>query len=80
MLETGLYARSRLRCPSVIYDEGLRSYKAIAFIQLKSSQSPVSNVTFCYLESGAIFSGNILSLNKKPFRVTSKNLGEIIYG
>jgi hypothetical protein len=65
---------------SVIYDEGLRSYKAIAFIQLKSRNSRINSLPFNYLLLGAIFPRNVLSLNKKPLRVLSKNLGEKIYG
>jgi hypothetical protein len=43
--ETGLYGRQTLWCLPVTYDEGLRSYKAIAFIE--------SLTTISYLKLGA---------------------------
>jgi len=63
----------------VIHDEGLRSYKAIAFIQ-SESRTRVSSRPFSYLELGATPSRNVLSLKPKTVRILSKNLGEKIYG
>jgi hypothetical protein len=59
------------RCLPVVYDEGLRSYKAIAFIE--------SVKTVGYLELGATFPRPILC-KQKTLRYLSKNLGEKIYG
>jgi hypothetical protein len=52
----------------VVSDEGLRSYKAIAFIES----------SILYLELGAPPQPNVLS-KQKPLRYFSKNLGEKIY-
>ncbi len=54
-----------------MYDEGLRSYKAIAFIE--------SVTTISYLKLGATLQQNILC-KQKNLRSISKNLGEEIYG
>ncbi len=51
-------------------DEGLRSYKAIAFIK--------GLTTLRYVKLGATLQQNVLA-NKKPFRGFSKNLG-VYYG
>jgi hypothetical protein len=61
------------RCLSVVYDEGLRSYKAIAFI--RSNPKSLSTKPFSYLELGATLASTVLT-NKKPFRGFSKKLGE----
>lgn len=47
-------------------DEGLYSFKAIAFIQLNCANSGVVTLPFCYLELGASSLRCVLSLNKKP--------------
>jgi hypothetical protein len=60
----------------VIYDEGLRSYKAIAFIQSKSRQTRLSKETISYLILGATLQKNVLSQQQKTIRCFSKNLGE----
>ncbi|MCL5948973.1 MAG: hypothetical protein M1490_00660 [Candidatus Bathyarchaeota archaeon] len=55
----------------MVYDEGLRSYKAIAFIE---------NVrTIGYLELGATPRRPVLG-RQNPLRYLSKRLGEKIYG
>ena len=59
------------RCLPVVYDEGLRSYKAIAFIE--------SVRTINYLELGATPKQAVLC-RQNPLRYLSKNLGEKIYG
>ena len=56
-------------CLPVTYDEGLRSYKAIAFIE--SSK-------ICYVKLGATQQPNVL-FKQETFRCISKNFGEI-YG
>jgi hypothetical protein len=58
----------RQRCLSVTYDEGLRSYKAIAFIR---------SLIF-YLELGATSQPNVLS-KQKTFRYISENSGENLW-
>jgi hypothetical protein len=55
----------------VVYDEGLRSYKAVAFIE--------SLTTIRYLELGASRQKTVLT-KQKTFRYFSENLGEKIYG
>jgi hypothetical protein len=55
----------------VTYDEGLCSYKAIAFIE--------SVRTISYLKLGATPQKNVLSKSETP-RGFSKNLGEKNYG
>jgi len=56
-------------CLPVTYDEGLRSYKAIAFIE---------SLTICYVKLGATQQPNVL-FKQKTFRCISKNFSEI-YG
>jgi hypothetical protein len=58
----------------VTYDEGLRSYKAIAFIAI-SNQNPISTVPFSYLKLGATLPKTVLT-KQKTVRYVSKNLGE----
>jgi hypothetical protein len=60
-----------LKCLTVVYDEGLRSYKAVAFIE--------SLTTIRYLELGASRQKTVLT-KQKTFRYFSENLGEKIYG
>jgi hypothetical protein len=62
----------------VIYDEGLRSPKAIAFIQSKSSQNRISTETINYLILGATLQKTVLS-KQKTLRCFSKNLGEKLW-
>jgi hypothetical protein len=57
----------------VVYDEGLRSYKAIAFI--KSNPNRVTTKTKSYLLLGVILQKTSLS-KQKTFRGFFKNLGE----
>jgi len=59
----------------VVYDEGLCSYKAIAFIANKSNRSRISSETISYLESGASRQTTILT-KQETSRGFSKNLGE----
>jgi hypothetical protein len=54
----------------VTYDEGLRSYKAIAFIE--------SITTICYLELGATPQQNVFT-KQITLRDLSKNLGEKLW-
>jgi hypothetical protein len=54
-----------------MYDEGLRSYKAIAFIE--------SLRTISYLKLGATLQKIVLT-KQKTLRCISRNLGEKIYG
>jgi len=55
----------------VVYDEGLRSHKAIAFIE--------SLTTISYLKLGVSPQKTVLA-KQKTFRCISKNLGEKSYG
>gem|GEM_PF-1530052 len=64
------------RCLSVVYDEGLRSYKAIAFI--KSNPNCSSLKTKSYLVLGAFLQKTVLS-KQKTLRSFSKNLGEKLW-
>jgi phage terminase large subunit-like protein len=57
----------------MVYDEGLRSYKAIAFI--KSNPNLVTLKTKSYLLLGVILQKANLS-KQKTFRNFSKKLGE----
>jgi hypothetical protein len=57
----------------VVHDEGLRSYRAIAFI--KSNPNLVNLKVKNYLPLGVILQKTILS-KQKTFRGFSKNLGE----
>jgi hypothetical protein len=70
-VETDLLGRQGFRCLPVVYDEGLRSYKAIAFIE--------SVTTISYLRLGAPRQKIVLT-KQKTLRYLSKNLGEKIYG
>lgn len=63
----------------MVYDEGLCSYRAIAFIANKSNQDRISSETFSYLELGAPRQTTVLT-EQKTLRYLSKNLGEKIYG
>ena len=54
----------------MVYDEGLRSYKAVAFIE---------SLTINYLKLGAPRQRPVLTKQKTP-SYNSKNLGEKIYG
>jgi len=47
-------------------DEGLYSFKAIAFIRFNCVSSGVVTLPFCYLELGASSLGCVLSLNQQP--------------
>ena len=69
--ETDLLGRQMFRCLSVVYDEGLRSYKAVAFIE--------SLIAIDYLKSGAPRQRTVL-IKQKTLSCNSKNLGEKIYG
>jgi len=58
-----------LWCRLVTYDEGLRSYKAIAFIE---------SLKICYCKLDAPLQPNV-SAKQKPFRCISKKLGEKLW-
>jgi len=58
------------RCLPVVYDEGLRSYKAIAFIE--------SLTKICYLKLGASSANTVLT-KQKNLSGYSKNLGEKLW-
>jgi hypothetical protein len=60
----------------VVYDEGLRSYKAIAFI--KSNPNRVTSKTKNYLSLAVILQKTILS-KQKTLRGFSKKLGEKLW-
>jgi hypothetical protein len=60
----------------VVYDEGLRSYKAIAFIKGNPKCSSVKS--FNYLRLGAFLFGIVLT-KQKTFSGNSKNLGEKLW-
>jgi hypothetical protein len=64
------------RCLSVVYDEGLRSYKAIAFI--KGSPRFLRSKSTSYLKSGAVLGSTVLN-RQKTLRDYSKNLGEKLW-
>ncbi len=57
----------------MVYDEGLRSYRAIVFIASKC-KNRISSETFSYLESGASRQTTILT-KQETLRSFSKNLG-----
>jgi len=59
----------------VKYDEGLVSYKAIAFIASKSNQNRLIKQTISYLKLGANLQQIVLNNQETP-RGFSKNLGE----
>jgi hypothetical protein len=56
----------------VVNDEGLHSYKAIAFIE--------NIITISYLKLDAFFLQKTVLTKQKPFRYQSDDLGEKIYG
>jgi hypothetical protein len=60
----------------VVYDEGLRSYKAIAFI--KSNPNCVTAKTKIHLMPGALLQGTVLS-KQKTLSGFSKKLGEKLW-
>jgi len=62
----------------VVYDEGLRSYKAIAFIKSKSNPNRSSLNTKSYLILGVFLQKTVLS-KQKTLRGFSKNLGEKLW-
>jgi len=64
----------------VVYDEGLRSYKAIAFIASKSNQDSISKETISYLKLGIPLLQKTVLTKQKTLRCISKNLGEKYYG
>jgi hypothetical protein len=61
----------------VVYDEGLRSYRAIVFIASKC-KNRISNETISYLESGASRQTTILT-KQETLSGFSKNLGEKLW-
>jgi hypothetical protein len=61
----------------VVYDEGLRSYRAIVFIAGKCKNRVISE-TFSYLESGASRQKTVLTKQEAPSGF-SKNLGEKLW-
>jgi hypothetical protein len=62
----------------VVYDEGLRSYRAIVFIAGKCKNRVVTE-TISYLESGASRQKTVLTKQEAPSGF-SENLGEKNYG
>jgi hypothetical protein len=60
----------------VVYDEGLRSYKAIVFIASKSNQDRISKKTISYLILGAPLLQKTVLTKQKTLRCSSKSLGE----
>ena len=75
--ETDLLGTPMFRCLSVVYDdEGLRSYKAIAFIC--SNPNCLSDESNCYLKLGTHSLSTVLA-NKKTLSGFSKNLGEKLW-
>jgi hypothetical protein len=60
----------------VVYDEGLRSYKAIAFIS--SNPKGLSQNKIRYLKLGANLASTVLA-KQKPLRNFYKNLGEKLW-
>jgi len=62
----------------VVNDEGLRSYKAIAFIKSKSNPNRLSLKTKSYLLLGALLQSTVLS-KQKSLSGFSKNLGEKLW-
>ena len=68
-----------LWCLPVTYDEGLCSYKAIAFIANKSNQDRISKETISYLELGATLLQKTVLTKQKTLRYLSKNLGEKLW-
>jgi len=62
----------------VVYDEGLRSYRAIVFIAIRSSQDRLSKETISYLESGASRQKTLLT-KQETTSGFSENLGEKLW-
>ena len=60
----------------MVYDEGLRSYKAIAFIN--SNPNCLSLKSKSYLKLGAFLRSTVLA-KQKTLRGFSKNLGEKLW-
>jgi hypothetical protein len=60
----------------VVYDEGLRSYKAIAFIKSNPKCSSLKKKS--YLILGALLRSTVLA-KQKALRGFSKNLGEKLW-
>jgi hypothetical protein len=60
----------------VVNDEGLRSYKAIAFIKSNPKRSSIKPKS--YLILGALLQSTVLS-EQKTFSCFSKNLGEKLW-
>jgi hypothetical protein len=60
----------------VVYDEGLRSYKAIAFIS--GNPKCLSKKSNSYLKLGANLASTVLA-KQKTFSGYSKNLGEKLW-
>ena len=60
----------------MVYDEGLRSYKAIAFIKGNPKCSSIKSKS--YLLLGAFLQKTLLS-KQKPLSGFSKNLGEKLW-
>jgi hypothetical protein len=58
----------------VVFDEGLRSYRAIVFIASKC-KNRIRKETICYLELGASLQATIL-IKLETFSGFYKNLGE----
>jgi len=61
----------------VVYDEGLRSYRAIIFISNKCNNR-ISSETISYLKSGTSRQTTILT-EQETLRGFSKNLGEKLW-
>jgi len=61
----------------VVYDEGLRSYRAIVFIAIKF-KNRISSETYSYLKSGASRQTTILT-EQETLRGFSKKLGEKLW-
>jgi len=60
----------------VVYDEGLRSYKAIAFI--RGNPKSLTQKTICYLKLGANPASTVLT-KQKPLSGFYKTLGEKLW-
>jgi hypothetical protein len=61
----------------VVYDEGLRSYRAIAFI--KSNPNLVNLKMKSYLSSGALLLQGTVLAKQRTFRGFFRNLGEKLW-
>jgi len=62
----------------VVYDEGLRSYRAIVFIANRSSQDRLRKETISYLELGASRQKTLLT-KQETLSGFSENLGEKLW-